>query len=295
MAIKADGKVLREFTDSVYLPFGSEYSIFLKNLSKQKARVHVTIDGSDVLDGKSLIIDGHSSFELKRFIKNGNLLSGNSFKFIEKTAAVEKHRGNRAEDGLVTIKFEFEVADWTNRLGGSLQPIMPYRPSIPNTPYREYYGDRYDPNVVWCAINGSNTMDSNHQSKAMQQAYVQTLADSTRAAKCPQPIATAATPINTAGVTAPGSVNDQKFSVAGHFFGSGVHHVMSLQLQGKVSTWVPKMPASLKGEGVQVKFASTPVTQEVVVKTHKKCSMCGTKVKQVAKFCHECGSSVNIV
>ena len=31
-AIKSNGKVLREFGEEVYIPFGSEYSILIKNL-----------------------------------------------------------------------------------------------------------------------------------------------------------------------------------------------------------------------------------------------------------------------
>ena len=39
-AIKVNGKVLREFNkDTVYIPFGSEYSILLKNLNTKRAIV----------------------------------------------------------------------------------------------------------------------------------------------------------------------------------------------------------------------------------------------------------------
>lgn len=107
-AIKVGGKVLREFDNSVYVPFGSEYTILLKNLSSVRARVSVSIDGDDALDGHTLIIEAKDSIELKRFIKNGNMKTGNAFKFIEKTAKVEKHRGNRAGDGLITVTYEFE-------------------------------------------------------------------------------------------------------------------------------------------------------------------------------------------
>ena len=39
-SIRTNGKILREFKDTVYLPFGSEYSILLKNLNKFTPRIY---------------------------------------------------------------------------------------------------------------------------------------------------------------------------------------------------------------------------------------------------------------
>ena len=50
-AIKVNGKVLREFKDTVYIPFASEYSILLKNLNTTRAVVNVFIDGEDIVPG----------------------------------------------------------------------------------------------------------------------------------------------------------------------------------------------------------------------------------------------------
>ena len=80
MAVKVGGKVLREFDGTVALPFGSEYTIYFKNTSPRRASVDVSIDGEDVLDNHSLIIEPYSVFELKRFVKNGNINNGNAFK-----------------------------------------------------------------------------------------------------------------------------------------------------------------------------------------------------------------------
>ena len=55
VSVKVNGKVLREHDkDHVYLPFGSEYSILLKNLESRKALVTINIDGKNAL-GLSLI------------------------------------------------------------------------------------------------------------------------------------------------------------------------------------------------------------------------------------------------
>ena len=108
VAIKCNGKVLREDGDVVRLPFGSEYSILINNVSSQRAAVTVSIDGQNATEDVRLIIDGNSSTELTRFIKSGNLQSGNRFKFIERTTSIEQHRGVGITDGLVRVEFEFE-------------------------------------------------------------------------------------------------------------------------------------------------------------------------------------------
>ncbi len=119
-AIKVNGKVLREFKDTVYVPFGSEYSILLKNLNTTRCVVNVSIDGDDMVPG-GLVLNPGQECDLERSIKNGNLKEGNRFKFIERTGSVEKHRGVKLEDGLVRIEFQFEKVykrqdgiQWTN-------------------------------------------------------------------------------------------------------------------------------------------------------------------------------------
>ena len=106
-AIKVNGKVLREFKDTVYVPFGSEYSILVKNLNTTRALVNIYIDGDDIAPG-GLVINAGQEINLERSIKNNNLTEGNRFKFIERTGAVEDHRGIKLEDGLVRIEYQFE-------------------------------------------------------------------------------------------------------------------------------------------------------------------------------------------
>jgi hypothetical protein len=115
-AIKVNGKVLREFKDTVYIPFGSEYSILIKNLNTKRALINVYIDGDDIAPG-GIVLNAGQEIDLERSIKNGNLREGNRFKFIERTGSVEKHRGVKLEDGLVRVEYQFEQAvnpiSWT--------------------------------------------------------------------------------------------------------------------------------------------------------------------------------------
>jgi hypothetical protein len=45
-SIKSNGKILREFNDKVYVPFGTEYSILIKNLNTVRASVNIFVDGT---------------------------------------------------------------------------------------------------------------------------------------------------------------------------------------------------------------------------------------------------------
>ena len=108
VAIKSNGKVLREFKDIVYLPFSAEYSIFIKNLETVRASIKILIDGNDIGEGTTFVIPASSSIEIERFVKNGNFNKGNRFKFIERNASVENHRGIGGEDGLVVVEYQFE-------------------------------------------------------------------------------------------------------------------------------------------------------------------------------------------
>src|SRR5258706_13209245 len=110
VAIRVDGKILRETSNIVSLPFGSEYSVLLKNMNSVRALAKVTVDGQDATGGTRLVIDPNSSVELERFIRNGNLARGNRLKFIERTEAIEEHRGIKADDGLVRVEF------WTEKV-----------------------------------------------------------------------------------------------------------------------------------------------------------------------------------
>lgn len=256
LAVKVGGKVLREFNNSVYLPFGSEYSILLKNLSTNRAKVQVFIDGQDALDGNTIIVEPKRDVDLKRFIKNNNLNAGNAFKFIEKTAKVSKHRGDRAEDGLLTIYYEFEqVIQWNYHNGG-----YPSGRDVPYVAPTKHYPE------VWCATNNV-FRSATSVGTALYSSSVTTLSDA--------PV-TPTLQGNIAGVTAPGSINEQKFTAASHFYTDGKKHTLTMQL-----------------------FGGTPddkkVEKPVTVTRLRRCSMCGTNVRQTAKFCHECGSSVEIV
>jgi hypothetical protein len=134
-SVKANHKIVKESRSQgnviVYIPFGTEYSILFKNLHARKASVRVSIDGTDVLYGKSLLIEPNKELELKRFLNDLN--KGNKFKFIEKTEEISDHRGDKIDDGIIRIEYQFEApyadyfvnpAWWTTTFGGTQYTIQ---------------------------------------------------------------------------------------------------------------------------------------------------------------------------
>lgn len=102
--VKHGGRILRENGGVVRLPFGSDYSILLKNKDSRKAVVNVEIDDEDVATG--VIVSGNDSVELKGAL-NG-LSVNNCFRFIQKTREISNYRGDRPGDGLIRVEYKFE-------------------------------------------------------------------------------------------------------------------------------------------------------------------------------------------
>lgn len=194
--LKANGKVLREFKDIVYVPFGTEYSILIKNLNSVRAQVRVSIDGNDATENVSLVIGPNSETELTRYIKNGNLNSGNSFKFIERTSQIEQYRGVGVEDGLIRIEFQFERPP---------QPTWYNQPSciVSNGVLRQ--GPTRDTALYSASLNTSNISNVVSQANAS----------------------------NDVGITVPGSVSNQQFQNTFSFPLETEKHVMVLRLLGE--------------------------------------------------------------
>lgn len=256
VAIKSNGKVLREFKDTVYLPFGSEYSILIKNLHARRALINVWIDGVNVSEGHALVVGANESFDLERFIKNANLEEGNRFKFIERTKKIEDGpRGIKIEDGLIRVEFEFEREAIPIK-SFYASPALPGWPGA--TPFRGAFGNSFS-----SASASASASESTHS--VMDSCVV---------------ASPAAAPVeqsyNDAGITVPGSKSTQQFHVVQSFATDGVKHVMVLKLLGETET------------GAQV---SAPVT----VKTKQKCVTCGHVNKATSKFCSECGTALEIL
>lgn len=270
-AIKVNGKVLREFKDTVYVPFGSEYTILIKNLHTQRAVVNIFIDGDNVVPG-GLVLNAGQEVDLERSIKNGNLSEGNRFKFIERTGAVEEHRGVKLEDGLIRIEHQFEQAyippinrGWITASGSSSDWIVP-QGTVSNTSYNVggvlrgvdiSKGEQVKAMATtainqYCADNGIVAQNEYHEGSATMDSYV-----------------------NDVGITVPGSKSEQKFQTTYMGTLEAEKHNMVIRILGQTAN-------------------NKPVEKPVTVKAKQKCDTCGHTNKATAKFCNKCGTSLVI-
>ena len=276
-SLKANGKILREFKDTVYIPFGSEYSFLLKNLHTQRAVVNIFIDGDNIVEG-GLVIDAGREVNLERYIKNGNLTEGNRFKFIERTQAVEDGpRGIKLEDGLIRIEFQFE------------KPPVAIHNTYGNFRYTSASGGMGS--SEYRGITDKFTLQASGSISQMNVGGMLRGVDYSQGESVKATAATAINQVapnnmelhdgsatmdwNDVGITVPGSKSTQKFQ-----------HVTMGTMEAEKHTMVLK----LLGETPDNK----PVLQPVTVERKPECVTCGKKNRAHAKFCVECGTALEI-
>lgn len=92
----------------VYMPFNREYSLFLKNKTFKKAKFQVRIDGRLVAPADDwFVINPHSSFELERFMLDGDNKKGKKFKFVDVRGSGQEE--GASENGLVEVTIRVEA------------------------------------------------------------------------------------------------------------------------------------------------------------------------------------------
>ncbi len=204
-SVKCSGKIMREQGETVFLPFGEEYSILLKNLNTQRAEVHIEIDGEQVIpDG--LVLNANQSIDLERFILNSDLNKGPRFKFIEKTEDISDYRGDKIDDGIIRISYQFEkvisVAD------------VYYKSPSPNNWGAPYYD--------YPTICNSGDVDGHIYSANVGCVLRDKSPDEAKLS-------------NDSGITVKGSESSQKFSTTTMGTLDNTKHVIVLNLKGQVN------------------------------------------------------------
>ena len=161
VTLKHNGKILRERSGFVSLPFGSEYSLLIKNLNTRKVSINISIDGEDVLNRHSLLVHSNSETELKGFMNGA--VARNKFKFIQKTKEISNYRGDRVDDGLIRIEFAFEKRKPEvvyHRYTSNYSSNDWYRPCKPCEPCRYGFSSSDDTNATH-AMNCSSSFNDN--------------------------------------------------------------------------------------------------------------------------------------
>lgn len=265
--IRVNGKVLREYKDTVYLPFNSEYQIRLKNLNTVKALVNVYIDGDNVVPG-GLVLNAGQELDLERAIRNNNLSEGNKFKFIERTGNIEKNRGIKLEDGLIRVEYQFEKI--YKRQDGFIKHEW-----WNNDPYVTYTGKIGSSQIYGSAATNDPVISASLRNATLNSITAGMAEGATLSASSTTIQSFNATPENETGITVPGSKSEQKFVTAGWFATEPEKHNIILKLLGETA----------ENEAIR-----NPIT----VKHKPKCVTCGKQNKAAAKFCNECGTSLEI-
>ena len=282
--VKADGQILRVRDGSVYLPFGCEYSILLKNLNSRKASVKVSIDNEDVLDGNSLILDPLVTHELQGFLRG--ITAKNRFRFIQKTKEIQDHRGDKVGDGLVRVEFAFEKQRQEPII---LKDIIH---KVEEHHHHHHHDHDYWPRrYTWYDGGGWNYTTAD----VVQQDGDQ--------------------PISTYNMTV-GSSGDQKLRGVSRGIGNeivcdslGVQTAFTAQnapvadegitvkgneihdqyMYGMIGDLEDSSVIVISLKGMQ-RSSGVVVNDPVTVKTKLECSTCGLKSKSSFKFCPNCGT-----
>ena len=261
-SIKANGKVLREFKDTVYIPFGSEYSILLKNLNTVRTLINIYIDGDNIVPG-GLVLNAGQEIDLERAIRSGNLTEGNKFKFIERTGKIEDHRGVKLEDGLIRVEYQFEkIFKRQDGIQWSKNTIS---------------GPDYSP--TW-AVNNAMLRSSGHihdgvACSDMSYAATSMTVGASASMNSMLQSCDAAIPQTETGITVAGSKSEQKFNTVSSFKCEPEKHNIILKLLGETED-------------------NKAIREPITVKHKQKCGTCGHTNKVTAKYCSECGTALVI-
>ena len=310
--IKCNGKILREVDNTVLIPFLAEYEIFIKNLESRDAVIKISIDGEDVLDNQSIIIKANSSCSLEGFLK-GNKVS-NKFKFIQKTAKIQDHRGDRVDDGLVRIEYQFtkinQTITTTHRHVHDNHWYHPYWCDCPICrPYyiKPYVPFPFSPIVTFCGSTSGTTFG---MSNANLTASVNSGNSSPGVENSIQASYSASGNLGAAvgsnNVSGPvkksilrSATEDKSQDVINQAFmpqfDEGISVKGSESEQKLQEAWVSPLEDQsytivLRLRGCDSK--SVPVEKPVLVSTKVKCSTCGRSNKSHIKFCPECGTAL---
>lgn len=274
--VKYNGKILRERDGAVTLPYGSEYSLLLKNLNSRKATVKVSVDGQDVLDGNSLIVRPNSDMELEGFLKGTK--TTNKFRFIHKTKEIVDYRGDRIDDGLVRVEFKFEKKKVTRIVEEKTYKSPSWVYMYPDVitcpccgrrkcccpPLR--FGDNiesFSSSTTWTNSDGGGSSYTNKVKGSIPTVQNFNCSFNSFSA-----------PLDDEGITVKGSESDQSFSYG---------YTNELEEQSSV------IIIKLRG----TKSNGTKVVKPLTVKTRLRCSTCGKRSKSSAKFCRNCGTALD--
>ncbi len=274
--VKCNGKILRIRDGAVHLPYGSEYTLLLKNLNSRKASINIHIDGQDVLNYSSLILEPNSSTELEGFL-NGTV-ARNRFKFIHKTKQIQDHRGDKIDDGLIRVEFAFEKPQPETVTKTIIHEYHDHYHRRPRPYYHWNYGNWFNggSGEVYGSTAGNQASFTNSAGDGLDGIKAENCAKGMRGQSVNMVqssslgVESLGQPLDDEGITVKGSECHQSFRY-GIIGDLEQAQVITIQLKG------------MSGGGTQVQ-------QPVTVATKLQCPTCGIKSKSSFKYCPSCGT-----
>lgn len=132
-AIKHNNAPLSENKDTVFIPFNTEYSIFLKNMNDTVAYISIFIDGKDINPNKKIKLYPKCTATIEKFP-----LTNHKFIFKERTRALQEVRENQDEDGLIRLEVSFQVKSYINEnsILDKIKKIKPTNPYQKGSPFK---------------------------------------------------------------------------------------------------------------------------------------------------------------
>lgn len=271
VVVKCNGKILREKDGIITLPFGSDYSLLFKNLDSRKANVNISIDGSDVLSGSSLVIRPDTSMELEGFLENH--MVKNKFRFIQKTEEIQEHRGDKIDDGIIRVEFAFEKYPVIRRTVLNEDFVIHRWPRV--IYHYDYPIFRYNYFTSSISANASaETSGSNppQQSKTIESgdfSFVSNNGESIQAYNC-SAVSDLNKPQEDEGITVKGAETKQQFYYA------------------TIGELDPPQVITIKLRGTKVD--GEKIEKPITVDMKLECPTCGKQNKSNNKYCPNCGT-----
>ena len=319
--IKYNGKILREKdNNTVYLPFLAEYQIYIKNLESRDVVISISIDGKDVLDNNRIVIKANSSTSLEGFLK-GNQVT-NRFKFIQKTKQIQDHRGDRIDDGIIRIEYQYVKQNQTITTTHIYEhydyhhPFQWYHPPWCTCPYcKPYYPKPIVPHYpyqVWYGSTSESLLNKNFTVGGGDHNLTGTKMETGNHGIIP------GEPFNSLGNKHKSGEGPVTGSLKSSHKEPAMANVNTMFSSVNEQAFMPQMDEGITVKGSEsnqefgniqtdpleenknviiinlrgYKGSETLVEKPILVNTKIKCTTCGIKNKSSHKYCKECGSAL---
>ena len=227
--------------------------------------VNIEIDGRKVSENGFYMRAGHTA-DIERFVEN--LTEGRRFRFIEKTEEISDFRGDKVDDGIIRITWQFE------------KPLpevkeIRYNYKHEHDHYHNFHG--FGCRCIWCSPNVWYGPVTFSNTSVPMGSVTHTIAGGGTQSSCfsAQNIGSAG-PYRSAepapGITVEGSKSFQSFGTA---------------YAGTLEPNVHSMVILLKGFDGSKKYIKDPIT----TKHKRECPTCGRKWKN-AEYCGKCSTAL---